>query len=220
MMVNYLNIFISIVRSVDYIHKLNLIHRDLKPANIFINKENIIKLGDFGLTTEVIDTKYQKVERKGSDSSMNTTALSYHTKNVGTAMYAANEQINDNYYDQKCDIFSLGLILFELVYPLTTAMEKHERFAELRKSIIPKNFQQRFNNLGRVILQMTDVDVNNRPDSKSVIKAIESEIFRLENSTLGLDISEIIMTRDRCYSVDVENVILGSDDDSFTLEFN
>jgi serine/threonine protein kinase len=100
-MVNYLNIFLSIAKSVDYVHNVNLIHRDLKPANIFISKDNIIKLGDFGLATEVSDSKYIKFERKNSFGSSSSTSLSYHTKNVGTVLYAAIEQLNDNYYDQK-----------------------------------------------------------------------------------------------------------------------
>jgi translation initiation factor 2-alpha kinase 4 len=228
-MSSYLNVFLSIAGSVDYIHNdLNLIHRDLKPANIFLAQDNSIKLGDFGLTTSVYDTKYTRFERKNSVSSINSTTVSYHTKNVGTAMYAASEQLNDNYYDQKCDIFSLGLILFELVYPLRTAMEKHERFAELRKGSLPKAFQQRYAGLSRLILQMTDLDVNNRPDISGVIKAVESEISRFEDSlTLGFDISDIINSRDRFYSLDARDMIsikINGDDsdkeDSFILQFN
>jgi translation initiation factor 2-alpha kinase 4 len=101
LMVSYLRIFLSIAQSVEYVHSQNLIHRDLKPANIFITKDTTIKLGDFGLATEVTDRKYLKFERKLSDSSEISTCLSYHTKNVGTVLYAANEQLNDNYYDQK-----------------------------------------------------------------------------------------------------------------------
>jgi serine/threonine protein kinase len=102
MMVNYSRIFLSVAKAVVQVHESNLIHRDLKPANIFITKDSQIKLGDFGLATEVTDKKYSNYVRKCSDSSSDvSTCQSYHTKNVGTVLYAANEQLNDNYYDQK-----------------------------------------------------------------------------------------------------------------------
>jgi serine/threonine protein kinase len=101
MMVSYLRIFLSVAQSVAYVHESNLIHRDLKPANIFIGHNAEIKLGDFGLATEVTDKKYVGLVKTTDCSSEISTCLSYHTKNVGTAMYAANEQLNDNYYDQK-----------------------------------------------------------------------------------------------------------------------
>jgi serine/threonine protein kinase len=107
LMVSYLQIFHSVAKSVDYIHNLNLIHRDLKPANILITKDTKIKLGDFGLATELSNKKYSNFDRKCSESSnySNSTCLSYHTKNVGTTLYAANEQLNDNYYDQKVNFY-------------------------------------------------------------------------------------------------------------------
>jgi serine/threonine protein kinase len=101
MMVSYLRIFLSVANSLAYVHESNLIHRDLKPANIFISKDNEIKLGDFGLATEVTDKKYLQYRKTTDCSSEISTCMSYHTKNVGTAMYAANEQLTDNYYDQK-----------------------------------------------------------------------------------------------------------------------
>ena len=100
----YLKLYLSVVKSVEYIHSLGLIHRDIKPSNVFL-KGDSIKLGDFGLATQNIDGKYIKHPRKLSvfsdDSFELSTDLSYHTKNVGTPLYASNEQINDNYYDQK-----------------------------------------------------------------------------------------------------------------------
>jgi translation initiation factor 2-alpha kinase 4 len=100
-MVNYLKVFCAIAQSLQYVHKNELIHRDIKPANIFITNESNIKLGDFGLAVNNCDAKYVKYERK-----VNTNdSTNYHTKNVGTVLYASNEQLNDNYYNQKVKIF-------------------------------------------------------------------------------------------------------------------
>jgi hypothetical protein len=102
------------------------------------------------------------------------------------------------------------LILFELIYPLGTAMEKHERFAELRKGMIPKTFEQRFYSLSRLILQMTDIDINNRPDTGYIIQAIQNEILRLEGNTLGLDLGELVIQRERYFSFDLKNDLIKS----------
>lgn len=103
-----LNIFESITQAIDYIHyKENLIHRDLKPTNIFLTGERNVKIGDFGLATQLKNMKYSQITRKNSICSnhsageLDNTALSFHTKNVGTLLYASPEQLNDNYYDQK-----------------------------------------------------------------------------------------------------------------------
>lgn len=43
-------IFVQIAMAIQYIHKFRLLHRDLKPANIYLSSENIVKLGDFGIS--------------------------------------------------------------------------------------------------------------------------------------------------------------------------
>jgi serine/threonine protein kinase len=92
----YLSIFKQIVKSVEYIHQeQGLIHRDLKPANIFISKEDV-KIGDFGLATEINDITYESKAKK-----INNNILNFHTKNVGTLLYAPHEQLHDNYYNEK-----------------------------------------------------------------------------------------------------------------------
>jgi serine/threonine protein kinase len=56
-----------------------------------------VKLGDFGLATEIDDVRYISKAKKESSDGM----LNFHTKNVGTLLYASNEQLHDNYYDEK-----------------------------------------------------------------------------------------------------------------------
>jgi hypothetical protein len=101
-------------------------------------------------------------------------------------------------------------------------MEKHERFADLRRGIIPKNLNMRFNGVSKLILQMTDVDVNNRPSAENVIKIIQSEILRLENNTLGLGVSDVLTQRNRFYSYDTKDVTTllhcHSEELSYTLQ--
>ena len=97
---NYLKIYLSLTRAIEYIHEKGIIHRDLKPANIFFKNEEV-KVGDFGLATFNSDAKYANYGTKMVEYS----AMGYHTKNVGTTLYAANEQLNSNYYDEKVKFF-------------------------------------------------------------------------------------------------------------------
>jgi serine/threonine protein kinase len=95
-------IFIKIVKAVKYLHKLGLCHRDLKADNIALSgDEFIIKLLDFGVSSKIIKN--------------NNGRTRYQTGKVGTKEYEAPEIIKGIPYDgEKADIFSLGVILFNL----------------------------------------------------------------------------------------------------------
>ena len=142
-----LKIFLEICKGLDYIHsKEKIIHRDLKPKNIFFTEEGKLKLGDFGLATKSslcsgltaaspINLTPKPVEQANSaynnspsdrsthftfnDSSFNSE---FHTKNIGTLLYAAPEQIKQNNYDFKVDLngkirlICIHLDLFYLIW--------------------------------------------------------------------------------------------------------
>lgn len=73
-----------------------ILHRDLKPANIFFDSEGNVKLGDFGLSRVL-----------GENSIFAMT-------NVGTPYYMSPEQISEVKYNEKCDIWSAGCMLYEM----------------------------------------------------------------------------------------------------------
>lgn len=86
--------FLDICQAIKYIHDKQILHRDLKPKNIFLTKDEVIKLGDFGIS-KVLNSLKDKT---------NTC--------VGTDLYMSPEVIKDNEsYSFSCDIWSLGIIL-------------------------------------------------------------------------------------------------------------
>jgi len=99
-----------------------------RPANIFISDDNLI-IGDFGLSTRT--SFYTGQSESASDLSLNKSM----TFNLGTPLYSAPEQMTQNNYDSKVDVYSLGLILFEMNYTFKTMHEKHSSFNKLRNDL-------------------------------------------------------------------------------------
>ncbi|CAG7836539.1 unnamed protein product, partial [Allacma fusca] len=146
-------LFREIVEGLVHIHQQGMIHRDLKPVNIFLDSNDHVKIGDFGLATTNIlnkssnDNTMFEVVRSDVHQSMDFGEESM-TGHVGTALYVAPELVTTGtkaLYNQKVDIYSLGVILFEMFYrPLETAMERVRVIAGLRQKevILPKDFDE------------------------------------------------------------------------------
>ncbi|XP_023474526.2 eukaryotic translation initiation factor 2-alpha kinase 3 isoform X2 [Equus przewalskii] len=113
-----LHIFLQIAEAVEFLHSKGLMHRDLKPSNIFFTMDDVVKIGDFGLVTAMDQDEEEQMVLTPMP------AYARHTGQVGTKLYMSPEQIHGNNYSHKVDIFSLGLILFELLYPFGTQMER------------------------------------------------------------------------------------------------
>ena len=92
-----LDIIIQICNGIQYAHQRNVMHRDIKPANIMILKDGTAKIVDFGIAR----TGMTKLTRPG--------------QLVGSFQYMSPEQINTTNVDSRTDIFSIGVLLFELI---------------------------------------------------------------------------------------------------------
>lgn len=101
-----ISLFVTICRAVDHAHAQGIIHRDLKPSNILVDNDGRPHILDFGLAKECIDE-----DDSGQASRMTATG-----QMVGTLPYLSPEQAGgDDEIDVRSDLYSLGVILFELL---------------------------------------------------------------------------------------------------------
>lgn len=90
----------QILDAVGYAHNMNVVHRDLKPSNIMITNDDVVKVLDFGIARLTGD----------KDISMTSTGT-----RMGTVLYMSPEQVRGEKVDHQTDIYSLGIILFEML---------------------------------------------------------------------------------------------------------
>lgn len=149
--------FTQICFALKYLHdEKNIFHRDIRPSNIFLNSENIAKLGNFGVA---------KVLKRG---------LRYTKTIVSTPQYSAPEIINGKEYSNKADIWSLGLTFYELIildYPFegSSDIEKQKNILEGNTKPIPEDCQidQQFID---IINQMLSKREDERPSAEEILE--------------------------------------------------
>ncbi|MFC2134142.1 serine/threonine-protein kinase [Bacteroidota bacterium] len=162
-------------------HKHGIIHRDIKPENIFINDNNELKIGDFGLAFEVSDS-----------------FVTGQYTIVGTPCYMSPEQIDGKKITARSDLFSLGLVAFELFcgYNLLLGKDINETINNLssfREEEIFDKIASLPENIRELITNLLRKNESNR--IKSAANAIEYLNAKFQNWTPDINKRKSLMTK-------------------------
>ena len=154
---------IQLLKGLKYLHDNKIMHRDLKCANIFLMKNGLVKIGDLNVS-------------KITKSNMARTQ-------TGTPYYIAPEIWKDKPYDYKCDIWSLGCIIYEIC--TSRPPFRGTSLAELGNNIL-RGYYLPFsgfsNDIKNLIAKMLIVDPNKRA---SINELLNSEIIKRKINSLG-----------------------------------
>ncbi|MBC2578973.1 Stk1 family PASTA domain-containing Ser/Thr kinase [Clostridium sp. DJ247] len=144
-------IFIAsqIAKALECAHRNNIIHRDIKPHNILVTDEGVVKVTDFGIA-----------------KASNSVTITNSSKIMGSAHYFSPEQARGSFADGRTDIYSLGIVIYEMV----TGRVPYD--AESPVSVALKHIQE-------PVVPPKQIN-DNIPDSlnKLILKAIEKEPIR------------------------------------------
>lgn len=119
-LVQKVHILIKVAEAIHFAHTQGVIHRDLKPENIMINHQYQPMVMDFGLAKELDG---EKLSRTG--------------ESAGTPLYMSPEQINGTNVDVRTDVYSLGIILYEMMVGKTPFAEQSSIYSILICEAIP-----------------------------------------------------------------------------------
>jgi serine/threonine protein kinase/tetratricopeptide (TPR) repeat protein len=160
-----INLAMKICDGLTEAHKLGIVHRDLKPSNIMIDKEGDVRIMDFGIA--------RSLEAKG---------ITGAGVMIGTPEYMSPEQVEGKDVDQRSDIYSLGVILYELVTgrvpfegdtPFTIGVKHKSEMPASPKEINPqipddlnnvilkcleKDKEKRYQNAGEVCSELKNIE--------------------------------------------------------------
>ena len=123
----------QILQALAHMHSQGIVHRDLKPSNILLDATGNVKIADFGLSTTELTTIEAHAVTHLAHSAGDP---SERTSNIGTSMYIAPEVAISRSYNEKADMYSLGIIFFEMCFRFRTGMERVHILQALRQSTI------------------------------------------------------------------------------------
>lgn len=171
------------------IHAAGIVHRDFRPENIMIRSNGGICVIDFGISSIKKDnskpvgqpssfpTEFRCGSLKTSKQFdqmciMAANQRSNTVEKAGTPMYSSPHQLNGGVSGPRDDMYSFGIVIFEMLAGFKTYMERAKAIMELRnQKTFPKGFVEEHPMEAELILQLIDPGLQSRPSAKSVLKS-------------------------------------------------
>ncbi|CAL9059467.1 unnamed protein product [Musa banksii] len=157
---------LDIAKGMEYVHGLGFIHRDLKSDNLLIFADKSIKIADFGVA---------RIEVKPEGM----------TPETGTYRWMAPEMIQHRPYNQKVDVYSFGIVLWELItgmLPFQNMSAVQAAFAVVNKGVRPVVPQDCLPALGEIMTRCWDADPDVRPSFSEIVRMLESAQEEIMNT--------------------------------------
>ncbi|KAJ4747875.1 Protein kinase superfamily protein [Rhynchospora pubera] len=148
---------LDVARGMSYIHALGLIHRDLKSDNLLIAGDKSIKIADFGVA---------RIEERPEGM----------TPETGTYRWMAPEMIQHRPYTHKVDVYSFGIVLWELVtgrVPFENMTAVQAAFAVVNRGIRPAVPADCYPSLSNLMMHCWDTDPEVRPAFSEIVRMLE-----------------------------------------------
>ncbi len=190
------SIFLQCMEGLTYVHKMGVIHRDIKPANLLMDNNMTIKLGDFGVSAVKKNYNDESTQYTNANYNFNQAKdeMQYHGTVVGTRPYMAKELIDQNEYDQKVDVYAMGVSFFEMCYYHVPKRVKKQRdaygnyFYTFIKVEDPGDADVNYSpEILNIINLMLEEDKNKRQTSQFFLNMIKSEFSKKYTSNTSID---------------------------------
>lgn len=149
-----IDIFVQLCLALKHVHDRKILHRDIKAQNIFLTKDDIVKLGDFGIA-KVLSNTIDKAKTL-----------------VGTPYYLSPEIVDNKPYNFKSDVWSLGVLLYELctLKPPFDASSFHFLALKIVRGAYPPLPPHYSRDLKALVASMLSIDPNKRPSIAQILK--------------------------------------------------
>lgn len=179
------NIASQIARALECAHRNNIVHRDIKPHNILVTDEGVVKVTDFGIA-----------------KASNSVTITNSSKVMGSAHYFSPEQAKGSYVDCRTDIYSLGIVIYEMVtgrVPYDAESPVSIALKHIQEPVVPpKQLNEKIpESLNKLILKAVEKEpirrYQNMKDMLGDLKKIENnESFKIADSTSDDDMTIVM----------------------------